>query len=162
MKILPQCRQMLFPILFGLIYFANNCRLKAVTYSVKPTTIHCRPSNDFTFAPQEDSTVVYTLVEEVAEFPGGIKAMYEFISTNIRFPESAKLRGVSGKCFIKFIVDSHGRIKKAEVLKGLKNCPECDEEALRVVNMMPKWKPGKQSGKAVNVYFNLPINFKSK
>ncbi len=107
---------------------------------------------------QED--VVYTIVEETAEYPGGVTAMTSFIQENLVYPEIAVKEKISGKCFVKFIVSSKGEIKNAEVLKGVENCPQCDAEALRVVNSMPNWKPAKMAGTDVNVYFNLPINFK--
>jgi TonB family protein len=103
---------------------------------------------------------VYTLVEEEPVFPGGILEMYKFVSHNIHYPAAAREAGLSGKCFIKFVVSSEGKIKDAVILKGVSGCPDCDAEALRVVKMMPDWKPGRQSGKPVNVYYNLPVSFK--
>ena len=61
---------------------------------------------------------------------------------------------------LKFVVDENGGISNVEILKGVAGCQDCDKEAIRVVKAMPKWKPGKQTGRAVRVYFNLPINFK--
>ncbi len=106
------------------------------------------------------ATEVFTMVEEQPEFPGGISEMYKFVGMNIKYPASAMESGAAGKCFLKFIVNSEGKVTNAEVLRGIPGCPECDAEALRVVKMMPDWKPGTQDGRPVNVYYNLPISFK--
>jgi len=101
-------------------------------------------------------------VEEMAEFPGGWMEMRKYIAANFVYPQIAKEQGYEGKCFLKFIVDTAGYIKDIKVLKGVKNCPSCDEEAIRLVKNMPRWKPGKINGKPANVYFNVPIEFKMK
>jgi periplasmic protein TonB len=103
---------------------------------------------------------VFTIVEEMPEFIGGNAAMAKFIQTNVQFPTIAREAGISGKCHLKFIVGGDGQIGDVEVLKGVPGCPECDKEAIRIVKAMPTWKGGKQNGRPVNVYYNLPINFK--
>lgn len=102
---------------------------------------------------------VFTVVEEMPEFPGGPAEMMKYIQKNIQYPQMAKEAGLQGKCFLKFVVGGDGDISQVQILKGVPGCSECDKEAIRVVKSMPKWKAGKQSGKPVNVYFNLPINF---
>lgn len=112
------------------------------------------------FAPLKRSlSEVYTVVEEMPEFPGGPMAMMRFIQKTISYPRTALEKGLSGKCFVRFIVNINGSISDIQVVKGIDNCPDCDAEAIRTIQMMPLWKPGKQKGKAVPVYFNLPINF---
>jgi periplasmic protein TonB len=103
---------------------------------------------------------IFTIVEENAEFPGGLAEMARFIQKNMVFPAMAREAGISGKCFLKFVVNENGEISNVEVLKGVPGCQECDREAMRVVKSMPKWKPAKMTGRAVKCYFNLPINFK--
>lgn len=105
------------------------------------------------------SNEIFTMVEEMPEFFGGAMEMMKYIQMNIQYPQMAKEAGISGKCYLKFVVNSNGQIADVTVVKGVPNCLECDKEAIRVVKSMPNWKAGKQSGKAVNVYFNLPINF---
>jgi len=107
-------------------------------------------------APSE----IFMVVEEQPEFPGGVSAMNKFISQNIVYPAMAREAGIGGKCHLKFVVDETGSISNVEVLKGVPGCGDCDKEAIRVIKSMPKWKPGKQTGRAVKVYFNVPINFK--
>lgn len=92
------------------------------------------------------------------EFPGGMWELYKYMAENIRYPEQAKNDGVQGRVFVRFVIDADGTVKEAEVLRGIGS--GCDEEALRVVNAMPKWKPGTVDGKPVRTQYNLPITFK--
>jgi len=108
---------------------------------------------------EEKAPEIFTVVEEMPEFPGGMAALGPFIQKNLQYPQMAKEAGLSGKCFLKFVVKEDGGISDVQVLKGVPGCQECDREAIRVVKAMPKFKPGKQNGRAVPVYFNLPINF---
>lgn len=103
---------------------------------------------------------IFTIVEENAEFPGGVSEMVKFIQKNLQYPSMAREAGISGKCFLKFVVNEDGDISNVEVLKGVSGCPDCDKEAIRVVKSMPKWKPAKMTGRSVKCYFNLPISFK--
>jgi protein TonB len=101
---------------------------------------------------------IFTFVEEYPEFPGGDKALKEYIVNNIRYPEVARQSGISGIVYVQFVVEKDGSISDVKVLRGIGG--GCDEEAMRVVKSMPKWKPGKQRGQPVRVYFTLPIEFK--
>jgi TonB family protein len=101
----------------------------------------------------------FSVVEKMPEFPGGPMEMMRFMQKTITYPQAAKEAGASGKCFLKFVINSDGTISDIQVVKGVEKCPACDTEAIRVVKAMPKWSPGMQNGKAVNVFFNLPINF---
>ena len=118
--------------------------------------------NSFFVFSQEKEAEVYTIVEEQAEYPGGIQEMYKFIQKNLVFPKSAMQDTGFNSCksYIKFIVNEDGYINNVTIIKGCNRCYACDEEAMRIIKMMPKWKPGKLSGKAVKVYYNLPFNFK--
>ncbi len=102
---------------------------------------------------------IYSTVEEMPQFPGGATEMMNYIQKNIQYPQMAKEAGLSGKCYLKFIVAVDGTIKDIQIVKGVPGCKECDTEAKRVVSSMPNWKAGKQNGRAVNVSFNLPVNF---
>lgn len=103
---------------------------------------------------------VFTTVETQAEFPGGINAMMNYLRDNVVYPTKARERGIGGKCFIRFVVSKSGKIRDVTLLKGVPNCSECDEEAVRVVKSMPDWNPAKMKGEPVNCYFNLPFSFK--
>ncbi len=103
---------------------------------------------------------IFTIVEENAEFPGGTVAMMKYMKDNTQYPAMAREAGISGKCFLKFVVNENGEISNVEVLKGVPGCGDCDREAVRVVKSMPKWKPAKMTGRSVKCYFNLPFSFK--
>jgi protein TonB len=101
---------------------------------------------------------ILTWVQEMPVFPGGEEAMLNYLARNIRYPESARTNGLSGIVYLKFIVGTDGEIGGIEVIRGIGG--GCEEEAVRVVKKMPRWRPGKQNGQAVRVQFNLPVNFK--
>ena len=105
-----------------------------------------------------DDTTVFNIVEVAPEFPGGMDALYKYLSENLHYPEQAMENGIQGRVYIRFVIEIDGRVTNAKVVRGIGG--GCDEEALRVVNAMPKWTPGKQHDKAVRVWYNLPINFK--
>lgn len=105
-----------------------------------------------------DSTISIGTVEEKPEFPGGESALIEFISTNVQYPEDAKNKGIQGKVFVSFVINKNGKVVEPKIMKGVD--PLLDNEALRVISLMPDWKPGTQKGKTVNVSYVLPINFK--
>ena len=118
-----------------------------------PTTEAVQPQT-LEYVPPQD---IFTVVEEQPLFPGGDEARIEFLMRNIKYPESAKDIGIQGKVYLSFVVETDGSISQIIVLRGIGG--GCDEEAIRVVSMMPKWEPGKQRGKPVRVQFNLPIKF---
>lgn len=107
--------------------------------------------------PQPGAVSVFTFVEQMPEFPGGEGEMLKYLKENLKYPEEALDEEREGKVYIKFVVDENGDIKNATSVRPIGY--GMDEEAVRVVESMPQWKPGKQSGKAVKVYFQLPIKF---
>jgi TonB family protein len=100
---------------------------------------------------------VFETVEEMAEFPGGVREMYKFLGANIKYPADAQNAKTQGKVFLEFVIKKDGTISNIKILKGIGS--GCDEEAIRVVKAMPKWKPAMQNGKIVNSSFTLPISF---
>lgn len=115
-----------------------------------PPPIDVKPVND------EPATVV----DEPADFPGGKAGLKKFLEDNLSYPQVAVEEEIQGKVYLRFVVDKHGEISRVTVVRGIADCPDCDKEAVRVVKKMPKWSPGKNGGKAVDSYFNLPITFK--
>ena len=107
---------------------------------------------------QQADGEVANVVEVDPEFPGGMEAFYKYLAENVHYPEQAKKEQIQGRVFITFVVEKDGSISSAKVLRGIGG--GCDEEALRVVNAMPKWTPGKMRGEVVRVNYNLPITFK--
>jgi protein TonB len=100
---------------------------------------------------------VFFVVEQMPEFPGGEKALREFIAKSLKYPSVAQEMGIQGKVYVSFVVDKNGNVTKAIIARGVD--PSLDKEALRVINALPKWAPGKQRGQAVSVSFTVPINF---
>jgi periplasmic protein TonB len=104
-----------------------------------------------------DEVKEWLVVEQMPEYAGGVAALSKFLQKNLRYPNPASNAGVSGKVYVQFVVGQDGAISKVDILKGLGF--GCDEEAERVIKLMPHWSAGKQSGKAVAVKFTLPISF---
>jgi len=101
---------------------------------------------------------IFIIVEEMPSFPGGEVKMMEYLAKNIKYPQMARESGIQGRVFINFVVEPDGHVSNVKVMRGIGG--GCDEEAIRVVKAMPKWKPGKQRGKSVRVSYNLPVNFR--
>lgn len=95
-----------------------------------------------------------TWAEQMPEFNGNLN---DYLQTQLRYPQQARDAGIEGKVTIQFVVNEDGTVSNAKILKGIG--AGCDEEAIRVINSMPKWKPGKQNGKSIKVYYTLPIRF---
>lgn len=107
---------------------------------------------------EDEDEVLFGIVEESdPEFPGGVEAMYTFIQENLHYPQLALENGIEGRVYVVFAVEKDGSIGDAHVLRDIGG--GCGAEAVRVVNMMPRWTPGSQRGKKVRVQFNLPVNF---
>jgi protein TonB len=100
---------------------------------------------------------VFEVVEQQPAFPGGNEALMKYLGDNINYPAVAMETGIKGRVTLKFVVNKNGDISDIQILKGVD--VSLDREAVRVVKSMPKWIPGMQNGKAVNVYFTLPVNF---
>ena len=107
---------------------------------------------------KQGESEVFTIVEVMPEFPGGMTEMLNFLGENIDYPKEAQENGETGTVILRFIVDDKGKVDDVTILKSIS--PSIDEEALRVVNSMPDWSPGYQRGRAVFTYFTLPIRFK--
>lgn len=112
-----------------------------------------------TDAPEEEvfEEEIFTIVEQMPEFPGGIEALFAYLGNTLKYPAMAKDAKIQGKVYVTFVVDRDGSIANVKVLRGIGG--GCDEEAIKVVKGMPKWEPGRQRSKAVRVQYNLPINF---
>lgn len=106
----------------------------------------------------DDNNLVYDKVEQLPQFPGGQSSLISFLSHNVKYPKVCQENGIQGTVIIQFIVNKNGNISDVSVKKGVN--PYLDTEAIRVIKSMPKWTPGRQKGKPVNVKYTLPINFR--
>jgi protein TonB len=98
------------------------------------------------------------IVEEMPLYPGGDTERLRFLADNIQYPLQATENGIQGTVYFQFIIDSKGNITDVKILRGIGG--GCDEEALRVIKMMPQWKPGRQNGRTVRVLYNMPVSFR--
>ncbi len=107
---------------------------------------------------EEVTEEIFVVVEEQPEFPGGNAAMMKFLGDNIKYPVIAQENGIQGRVITNFVVERDGSITDVQVVRGVD--PSLDKEAVRVIQSMPKWKPGKQRGSTVRVRFTLPVVFR--
>jgi protein TonB len=139
--------------------------ISVIGYSQNKGTIHLKKQSEEKRLPSIIEPVVITapltIVEKMPSYPGGNQALYSYIST-LKYPKRAVEEGISGTCCVTFIVDTAGALQDIKVLRGVRNCRECDSTALDLGKKMPNWIPGQQSGRKVNVQFNLPIKFSVK
>jgi protein TonB len=103
---------------------------------------------------------IYQFPTKSPEFPGGMDAMFKFIQNNIVYPDYEKENGIEGTVYLEFIVRKTGDIENIELLRGIKNGPNYDKEAIRLVKKMPKWIPGSLEGNNVSSIMRLPIKFR--
>ena len=131
-------------------------RVKVVEQpKVDNTTKPVEMPNAIEVVPKEQA---FDIVEQMPEYPGGAMAMFEYLSKSIKYPKEAAEAQKEGRVIATFIVNKDGTISDARVVKSVD--PALDAEALRVINGMPNWKPGKQNGKVVNVKYTIPISFR--
>jgi len=112
------------------------------------------------FLPPPPPPEVFVVVEEMPQFPGGDKAMMEYIYNNIVYPAEAKEKNIQGRVTLRFVVKYDGAVGNVKVIKGVD--PLLDKEALRVIENLPVWTPGRQGGKPVNVWYSVPVTFQLK
>ncbi|MBQ8220358.1 MAG: energy transducer TonB [Bacteroidaceae bacterium] len=109
---------------------------------------------------QKEKGEICQTPERLPEYPGGMKAMMEYLNKNIRYPKQCQKKGITGRVIAQFVINTDGSISDVEVIKKVH--PLLDQEAVRVIQEMPKWQPGMQKGKNVRVRFTLPVNFNLK
>jgi TonB family protein len=125
---------------------------------VEPVAITQEPQKpEKKSAKNENENEVFTVVEDPPQFPGGQDALTKYMISSIKYPDEARKAGIQGTVYVTYVVEPDGSITNVKVLRGIDK--SCDVEAARVIREMPKWKPGKQRGKAVRVQFNMPIKF---
>lgn len=107
-----------------------------------------------------DDSEIFMVVEEMPEFPGGTEALRKYLAQSVVYPVVAQENGIQGRVYIQFVINQNGEVTDATILRGVD--PSLDREALRVVEAMPKWKPGKQLNRPVRVSYIVPINFTMK
>ena len=132
----------------------NKTTLQIVETETRAETPEA-PTAEGTFEPVQGD--VFDVVEEMPQYPGGPQALFEFLGQNVRYPKEAEKAGIQGRVIVTFVVEKDGSICESKVVKSVD--PSLDAEALRVINAMPNWKPGKQNGKEVRVKYTVPVSF---
>lgn len=127
----------------------------AINPDVNDTTPGIQPADPVI---PDDETPPYVIVKEMPEFPGGLPALLKYVGDNLKYPANAQNNNIQGKVILKFVVNRDGSVNRIEILRGVD--PLLDSEAVRVVSILPKFKPGKLNGVPVPVWFLLPIVFK--
>ena len=108
-------------------------------------------------SPASSKSKTVRVKDEMPAYPGGEQAMIKYISDNLKFPDSARTKKIEGKVLVSYTIDEYGQVTDVYVVKGIGG--GCDEEAMRVIKSMPKWKPGNQGGEGIRVQYTIPINF---
>jgi TonB family protein len=124
----------------------------------------CAPTHSSLVNPNADGVAdargIYEQPEIMPEFPGGASAYIKYMRTNLQYPPAALADNVQGKVIVRFILDSTGTIVDPRIQQSLRD--DCDAEALRIIQQMPRWKPGRQKGRAVSTWCNAPIAFATR
>ena len=123
-----------------------------------PSKQPVKESEEIKAAMKPDKNGVYQIVEEMPSFPGGEQKLMEYVAKNLIYPQEARDKGIDGRVFIGMVIEKDGSVSNVKVLRGIGG--GCDEEAVRVIKSMPKWKPGMMKGEPVPVSYQIPINFK--
>ena len=122
-------------------------------------TINFCSAQEENMSPPKESETIYSVVEVMPQFPGGDDSLTAYLKNNFHYP-APKNDDLRGNAYVSFVVDHNGDVRDVKILRGVR--PELDEECIRVVKAMPKWEPGTQNGRKVNVQYNLPLNFHPK
>lgn len=125
-----------------------------------PAPVNTNPPPKASPKQTEKKEIIYDIVDEPAEYAKGLSGLRIFIAENLKYPQRAVELGIEGKCYVQFYILEDGSITNIVVKRGVTDCPECDEEAVRMIKSMPKWLPGKLNGKAVKSLYSLPVAFK--
>lgn len=161
---------MFIPVVALLLLFSNCANNKseqdkaAVETTETASTVApenaTEPKAETNVTENKDDSEVFNVVEHMPEYPGGVKELMKFLSSTIKYPANAEKNKIEGRVIVEFIVNKDGSLSDVKVVRGVD--PELDAEALRVVNAMPKWKPGMQKGEPVRVKFTLPVMYRLK
>jgi len=145
-------------LLFSLLsFFIFNCYAQETTTTEKSIESQQTDISDVEIKTEvmKDDDPPFRFVDEIPEFIGGTEAMLTFIQENLKYPANPSGKRINGQVFLEFVIEKDGSISNVKVLVGIN--PDLDAEAVRVVKMMPKWKPGKRKGQPVRCLYSIPI-----
>ncbi|MCC6702289.1 MAG: energy transducer TonB [Fluviicola sp.] len=124
------------------------------------TTIFSQNDTFGSNVPDTSKSNLYIKLDVQAEYPGGNSELRNFIGSNLAYPQKAIDAKIEGRIIIRFCIDISGSVVQIQELKGIDNCPECTQECIRVLQLMPKWKPAELKGKPINSFHTIPFNFR--
>ena len=138
----------------------SRVEVSYIGYDTKSLTVKKGSSQDYeVILPKESADgKVYDVVDEMPQFPGGSSKLFEFLARNVRYPAEAEKAGAQGRVIVSFVIEKDGSVSNAKTVKAIH--PALDAEALRVINSMPKWTPGKKNGEATRVKYVAPVTFR--
>ena len=145
------------PLSAALVIAVASCAASRKAAKTKKEISSPPPASPQAPVSKEVPTIIFTVVEEMPVFPGGDKALMEFIYKNVVYPKEAKDKNIQGKVITRFVVKADGSVGDIQVLKGVD--PLLDSESIRVLKLLPKWQPGKQGGLPVDVWYSIPITY---
>ena len=153
---------LVLPVILFLLFAFLSCAAKKKINVVHTEVAPPPPPPSIKSSESKDdlSEVPYVVVEEMPEFPGGDEALLKYITANTIYPEASKNQKIEGKVILRFCVTATGGVNQISILKGV--APDLDAEAIRVVQTLPAFKPGRQSGRDVSVWYMVPITFALK
>jgi protein TonB len=166
---------LVLPLIFIVLVMCSSCAAKKTAAKVQteiappppppPPPPHIPATKDEIKVVKEDVTdesaeTPFVVVEEMPMFPGGDSTLLAYIIQNTRYPETAKKNNIQGKVILRFCITAKGTVDRVSVLRGVD--PEIDAEAIRVASSLPTFKPGKQGGKPVPVWYMIPVSFTLK
>lgn len=161
---------MFIPVVALLLLFSNCANNKSEqdkaaveTTETAPTVAPenaTEPKAETNVTENKDDSEVFNVVEHMPEYPGGMKELMKFLSSTIKYPANAEKNKIEGRVIVEFVVNKDGSLSDIKVVRGVD--PELDAEALRVINAMPKWKPGMNKGEPVRVKFTVPVMYRLK
>ncbi|MDR1119695.1 MAG: M56 family metallopeptidase [Dysgonamonadaceae bacterium] len=161
---------LLIPVIAALVFFNNTFRMQAgnVPSAIEENETPAMLAQNLVVLPATNGEVaavastskdsIFSDTEKMPSFPGGEEALMKYLSTNLHYPRSAAQKGIEGRVSVRFVVASDGSIVDTKIQHSLN--PACDQEAIRVIESMPKWTPGMKDGKAVSVYYTLSVRYK--
>jgi TonB family protein len=148
------------PLFIGMLMIAAACSEKSSHITSAEDAIPAAVLNEMVMTSYRSKTVtdqILNVAKVSPEFPGGSKELYRFIATEIKYPAAAQKANIEGRFFVKFIIDKEGYVTNPQILNGLGS--GIDEEVFRILDIMPRWKPGRLDGNAINMYFTMPLLF---
>ena len=146
---------LILPVVASLLFF--NCTFHTQAQSGDNTVVQDSVTVSEPVLKTENREV-YSHVDDMPRFPGGDRALMQWLSDHINYPEDATKSHIQGRVIVRFVIETDGSINNVELVQGVH--PSLDKEAIRVIESMPQWVPGTQNGKLVAVYYTIPIVFK--